>query len=166
MTVGTDEIENRGEVKYLWVTLDTKMTFWPRIRLTAKKAAERIATLSRLMANTNGPRPGKRRLSMSTVNSILLYGAEIWAYSVKTEKYCHAMTTVQRRSALRIACFYQTVSAQAVLVVAGVIPIDLLAFERGTIVPGWERCTGGGGLVGRPPWSPTSALACMTGANP
>ncbi|XP_046431021.1 uncharacterized protein LOC124184890 [Neodiprion fabricii] len=82
------------------------------------------------MANTNGTRPGKRRLLMSTVNSILLYGAEIWADSLKTKKYCHTMTTVQRRSALRIACSYRTVSAQAVLVVAGVIPIDLFAFER------------------------------------
>lgn len=130
MTVGTDEIETGGEVKYLGVTLDTKMTFWPHIQRTARKAAERIASLSRLMANTNGPRPGKRRLLMSTTHSILLYGAEVWADSLKTKKYCHAMTTVQRRSALRIACSYRTVSAGAVLVVAGVIPIDLLAFER------------------------------------
>lgn len=67
---------------------------------------------------------------MSTAHSILLYGAEIWADALKTKKYCHAMMTVQRQSALRIACSYRTVSAQAVLVVAGVIPIDLLAFER------------------------------------
>ncbi|XP_046417448.1 uncharacterized protein LOC124178256 [Neodiprion fabricii] len=130
MTVGTDEIETRGEVKYLGVTLDTKMTFWPHIRRTAQKAAEKIASLSRLMAYTTGPTPGKRRLLMSTVNSILLYGAEIWADSLKTEKYCHAMTTVQRRRALRIACSYRTVSAQVVLVVTGVISIDLLAFKR------------------------------------
>lgn len=130
MRVGTHEIEAGGEVKYLGVTLDTKMTFWPHIQKTARKAAERIASLSRLMANTTGPRPGKRRLLMSTAHSILLYGAEIWADALKTKKYCHAMTTVQRQSALRIACSYRTVSAQAVLVVAGVIPIDLLAFER------------------------------------
>ncbi|XP_046422370.1 uncharacterized protein LOC124180669 [Neodiprion fabricii] len=85
MTVGTDEIKTRGEVKNLGVTLDTKMTFWPHTRRTAQKAAERIAFLSRLMANTNGPRPWRRRLLMSTVNSILLYGAETWADSLKTE---------------------------------------------------------------------------------
>ncbi|XP_046753083.1 uncharacterized protein LOC124416204 [Diprion similis] len=62
MTVGTDKIETRGEVKYLGVTLDTKMTFWPHIQRTAQRAAERIASPSRLRANTNGPRPGKRGL--------------------------------------------------------------------------------------------------------
>ncbi|XP_046628298.1 uncharacterized protein LOC124309088 [Neodiprion virginianus] len=93
MTVRTDEVETKGEVKYLGVTVDTKMTFWPHVHQTAQKAAERIASSSRLMGNTNGPRPGKRRLPMSTVNSILLYSAEIWADSLKTQKYCHAITT-------------------------------------------------------------------------
>lgn len=106
------------------------MTFWPHIQKTCQKAAARIASLSRLMANTNGPKPGKRRLLMTTAHSILLYGAEIWADALKTKKYCHAMMMVQRQGALRIACSYRTVSAQAVLVVAGVIPVDLLAFER------------------------------------
>ena len=130
MRVGTHETETKGEVKYLGVTLDTKMTFWPHIQRTARRAADRIASLSRLMANTTGPRPGKRRLLMATAHSILLYGAEIWADSLKTKKYGKTMTMVQRQGALRIACSYRTVSAQAVLVVAGVIPVDLLAFER------------------------------------
>lgn len=130
MWVGDIQIEAGSKTKYLGITLDTKLTFWPHIQLTSHKAAERTKSLSRLMANTNGPRPCKRKLLMATTHSILLYGAEIWADSLKTKKYCHAMTAVQRLGALRIASAYRTVSAQAALVVAGVIPIDLLAFER------------------------------------
>ena len=40
------------------------------------------------------------------------------------------MSAVQRSGALRVACFYRTVSESAVLVIAGIIPIDLLAQER------------------------------------
>ena len=40
------------------------------------------------------------------------------------------MAGVQYRGALTVACSYRTVSAPAVLVIAGIIPIDLLAIER------------------------------------
>ena len=40
------------------------------------------------------------------------------------------MAAVQRRGALRVASAYRTVSEPAVLVIAGVMPIDLMARER------------------------------------
>ena len=82
------------------------------------------------MANVGGPAAGRRRLLMSVTNSILLYGCEVWADALKQEKYRKQMAAVQRRGALRIANSYRTVSEPAVLVVAGVIPIDLMAEER------------------------------------
>ncbi|KAG8234968.1 hypothetical protein J437_LFUL013325, partial [Ladona fulva] len=60
----------------------------------------------------------------------LLYGAEIWASALNTAKYRKRITVVQRRGALRVACSNRTVSEAAMLVVAGKIPIDLLAKER------------------------------------
>lgn len=130
MTVGTERTMTKGKVKYLGVTLDTKLTFWPHIEDVAGKAAVKVSSLSRLMANTYGPRQGKRRLLMATTHSILLYGAEVWADALGVRKYRKRLTDVQRQGALRVACAYRTVSAEAVLVVAGVIPIDLLAKER------------------------------------
>ena len=38
------------------------------------------------------------------------------------------MAGVQYRGALRIACSYRTVSEPAVLAIAGVIPVDVLAY--------------------------------------
>ena len=40
------------------------------------------------------------------------------------------MIRVQRQGALRVSCAYRTVSEAAVLVIAGIIPIKLLAKER------------------------------------
>ncbi len=70
---------------------------------------------------------------MATSYSILLYGAEIWADALDAKAYSKRLTDVQRQGALRIACAYRTVSLVAVQVVAGVIPIDLVAKERKTI---------------------------------
>ncbi|XP_031783013.1 uncharacterized protein LOC116416891 [Nasonia vitripennis] len=82
------------------------------------------------MANVRGPRPSVRRLLMATTNSILLYGAEVWAEAMEVKKYRKQITAVQRRGALRVACSYRTVSGEVVMIIAGVIPVDLLAIKR------------------------------------
>ena len=126
-------IQTKTSVKYLGVLLDNKLTFREHFARSCQKAAEVTRSLTRLMANVGGPRSGRRRLLMSAVNSILLYGSEVWADVVRMRKYRQMITAVQRRGALRIACAYQTVSTLAIQVVAGVIPIDLMAAERKAI---------------------------------
>lgn len=128
--VGDETIATKEAVKYLGLRLDTKLSFWNQIRHSSEKAAKVTTSLSRLMANIGGPTPNRRRLLMSVINSIHLYGCEVWADSLKKKKYRKQMASVQRRGALRIASSYRTVSEPAVLVIAGVIPIDLLASER------------------------------------
>ncbi|GBP17633.1 Retrovirus-related Pol polyprotein from type-1 retrotransposable element R1 2 [Eumeta japonica] len=86
--------------------------------------------LSRLMANIGGPTQSKRRLIMETVNSILLYGSEIWGDALVAKTRRKVLESVQRTAALRVASAYRTVSGAAVLVISGVVPVDLLALER------------------------------------
>lgn len=82
------------------------------------------------MTNTTGPRAKKRRVLLEVVHSVLLYGAEIWAQTLRQKTYRRKLASVQRRGALRVTCAYRTVSEAAVLVIAGAPPIDLLATER------------------------------------
>ena len=142
MSLGDEQVETKRSARYLGVTLDNKLFFWDHISRVSNRTMERVASLSRLMANVNGPSPCKRRLLMSTTHSIMLYGAEVWAEALQKRKYKKVLARVQRRGALRIASAYNTVSEQAVLVIAGVIPIDLLANERRRIYnrgPGISR---------------------------
>lgn len=60
----------------------------------------------------------------------MLYGSEVWADALSKEMYRKKLAQVQRRAALRVVSAYRTVSEPAVLVVAGVIPVALLAQER------------------------------------
>lgn len=62
-------------------------------------------------------------------NSILLYGALIWADAI-SKKGLREMTRVQRKTALKVAMAYSTVSAEAAQVLAGMSPIYILAWER------------------------------------
>jgi hypothetical protein len=130
MWVGSEMIQTQRTAKYLGVVLDNKLTYWDHISAACDRAAKVTSNLGRLMANVGGPRQGKRRLLMTTAQAIMLYGAEIWADATKIKKYRTRMLAVQRRGALRVASAYRTVSEAAVLVVAGAIPIDLLAQEK------------------------------------
>ncbi|KAJ8970334.1 hypothetical protein NQ317_017552 [Molorchus minor] len=130
--VEDEEMEVKAVVKYLGVRLDTKLTFWAQIQHAAEAASKVTTALSRLMANVGGPTAKKRRLLMSVTDSIILYGCEIWADALQKEKYRKVVASVQRRGALRIASAYRTVSEPAVLVIAGVMPIDMRATERKT----------------------------------
>ena len=82
------------------------------------------------MANIGGPLPTRRRLLMEVTNSIMLCGSKIWAETLKIKKRTSSLVSVQRTSALLIALAYRTVSAPAILVIAGTIHVDLLAAER------------------------------------
>lgn len=133
MTVGTIEVQTTKAARYLGVMLDCRLRYWEHIQMVCEKAAKVTGLISRLMGNVDGPRHSKRKLLMSTVNAILLYGAEVWAGAMKVKKYSKRMLAVQRRAALRVACSYRTVSTEGAMVVAGVIPLDLLAAERQSI---------------------------------
>ena len=92
------------------------------------KAAKVVMAPSRLMANISGPKSTRRRLLMAAVQSIILYGAEVWADSLNRKIYGkNHLAQVQRRSALRVASAYHMVSELAALVVARMMHIDLLA---------------------------------------
>ena len=56
--------------------------------------------------------------------------ANFGAETLEVEKRANSLVSVRRTAELRIASTYRTVSAPAVLVIAGIIPVDLLAAER------------------------------------
>ena len=62
---------------------------------------------------------------MEVGNNIMLYGSEIWAELLEVKKRANSLVS----AALRISSAYRTVSAPAVLVISGTIPVDLQATE-------------------------------------
>ncbi|XP_070140008.1 uncharacterized protein [Drosophila kikkawai] len=109
-----------------------KVNFRCHLEYAAAKASKATAAISRMMANTRGPRQHSRRLISTVVTSTLLYAAPIWAEAMLVASYSRQCRTVYRRCALCISSCFCTVSEEAALVVAGSIPTDLLAAERRT----------------------------------
>ncbi|XP_033229068.1 uncharacterized protein LOC117180687 [Belonocnema kinseyi] len=128
--VGSVVTTTKAAIKHRGIWMDNRLSFHKQLKQAADKAASVTSALSILMVNVSGPRPSKRRLLMTVAQSIMLYGAEIWADALKKKTHRKLLAVVQRRGALRIACFYRTVSEPEIVVIAGTIPIDLLAQEK------------------------------------
>lgn len=122
-----------GSVKYLGVIIDNNMTMKEHVIQTAQKLHERINSLSRIMATVNGPRASKKRLIANAVQSVMLYAAPIWKEAVEHRKYAKMLEGVNRRLAIMIAAGYRTVPTEAIQVIAGLPPLELLAEERSEI---------------------------------
>jgi len=128
--IGNTTIRSSESIKYLGVLLDNRLSFRPHVEYVTQKAAKMQGALSRMLPNIGGPKVGRRLLLARVVASVLLYAAPIWA------KALHGNMSLRRKlaapyrlSALRVISGFRTVSYDAALVLAGMIPVDILATE-------------------------------------
>lgn len=80
------------------------------------------------MARLGGLRSSKKRVLAGMVN--LLYPAPVWCDAMWVRTYAREFGRVQRTAAIRVCCVYRTLSTEAVLVVASMVPIGELLEER------------------------------------
>lgn len=125
-------VQASRSIRYLGVQIDSKLGFTEHALHASTKASIASQKLSRIMPNISAAKARKRRLLANLVHSILLFGSPIWADRMSS-KGTAEMSKVQRKTALRVASAYCTVSTAAALVVASMPPIDLLAKERRSI---------------------------------
>ena len=69
--------------------------------------------------------------------SILLYGAAVWAHRMSLSTYAEILLRSERLMLLTICRGYRTVSKDALNVLTGVLPIDLLAKQRRELY--WDK---------------------------
>lgn len=130
LDVGECTIISQPSIRYLGVLIDSRLSFKQHADHAASKARKVATTLARLMPNIGGPRQERRKLLASVVTSVLTYGLAIWGDALKIEEYRRKVAAVHRLSALRVSCAFRTVSDDAACVIAGMMPIEVLAVER------------------------------------
>lgn len=97
--------------------------------------------LSSLMPNVRGPSESKRRLYGTVLSSVALYGAPVWCRAfAESASGKRVMRAAQKTVAVRVCSAYRTVSFEAAVLLARLIPYELAAAERGRI---YERVSDG-----------------------
>jgi hypothetical protein len=117
-------------VKYLGMVLDAGLNYGGHIAYATEKAQKTSKALCAILPNVKGPGANKRKVLALAMQSILTYAAPIWAKAMDVERSRTAVLKAQRVLALRVCSAYRTVSTDAALVIAGLIPVDLMARER------------------------------------
>jgi len=129
ISVNGHQVSSRKCIKYLGIHIDSKCNFTEHARITAAKAGNVVKRLSRIMPNISAAKQTKRKLLSNVAHSVMLYGAPVWADEMGATGWAELLK-VQRRICLRVASAYCTVSRDAVAVITGIPPLNLLAKER------------------------------------
>ncbi|XP_046677429.1 uncharacterized protein LOC124365490 [Homalodisca vitripennis] len=98
-------LKTKPAAKYLGVMIDSKLSFGGQVQRSAVKAVRALVTMGRLMLNAGGQLPCKCRLLVSSVQSILLYGAEVWTHVLENHVYRNRLSQIKCRGALQVARF-------------------------------------------------------------
>lgn len=75
--IDRESIKVEKKLKYLGVTLDSRLSFVEHLRYVEKKIVKVKRALGRLMPNLRGPSEGKRRLYWNVIQSVVMYGVPV-----------------------------------------------------------------------------------------
>lgn len=118
----------KAQMKYLGLMLDSRWHFGPHFRGLSVRLLTTANALSGLMPNLGGPSARCRRLYAGILKSMALYGAPIWADSLRRRGNATALRAPQGAVAKRVARAYRTVGFAAACALAGTPPWELEAW--------------------------------------
>lgn len=72
----------------------------------------------------------KETVDQRMVHSVILYGVPVWEIALKYKKYQKLLERVQKNAALRATAACRTAPTEALSVLAGVPPIQVLVEEK------------------------------------
>lgn len=125
--VNREEIAIGTSIKYLGLLLDKNWKFIEHFDYIEEKVSRVTRALSALMPNLRGPREKKRKLCAHAISSIINYGTPIWNTAIINRKIRDKLRRIQRTLAIRVIAGYRTISADAALLLARIVPSDIHA---------------------------------------
>lgn len=131
--VGDQTIASKESLKYLGVMIDNRLSYNEHMDYVSEKAGRVQAALAGILPNIGGPRQGRRLLLAKVVASVILYAAPVWAAAMEKTTCRKKIARAYRLSALRAISGFRTVSDDAACVLAGMMPVDILAKELSRI---------------------------------
>lgn len=123
-------IELESHIRYLGMWLDSGESWVRHVEEACRKADATARSIRSVMPRIGGAGDWARRLLASVHQSVVLYGAPIWADATRLGRVKAQLNRSQRPVLIAVARANRTVSTEALQVVAGVVPMDLQAILR------------------------------------
>jgi ribonuclease HI len=123
--IGAHPIKYTKLLLYLGVNIDPNLTWVPHLSVVKEKVSDFSHRLYRITRATWGLKAGVlKEIYLGAVEKFISYGANIWytgTVRVKTK-----VLQIQRLALIPIVKTYKSVSTEAIQVLAGVVPLDLV----------------------------------------
>ncbi|XP_046976629.1 uncharacterized protein LOC124542783 [Vanessa cardui] len=122
------------EIKILGLTIDRKLTFNSHVANICAKGTDIYKRLSKAARGSWGLHPEIIRLIYTAaIEPIIIYAAAAWAPAAGKLGVQKHLNAVQRGFAQKLCKSYRTVSLNAALVLAGILPLDLRIQEAAAL---------------------------------
>ena len=124
--INGQELEYSDTVKYLGVTLDTKLTWRPHVKNKIKAGKKMLFKAKNALGKFWGPTP-KRTLWLFTgiVRPMLTYGSLVWSRVCKLKTIQDDLRKLHRLSLLSVGHFRRSTPTAGLEVILGQPPLDL-----------------------------------------
>ncbi|XP_049869337.1 uncharacterized protein LOC126369089 [Pectinophora gossypiella] len=128
--MGDTAIRLVEEIKILGLTIDHKLTFNTHVANICRKATNLYKLLARSAKISWRLNPEViRTIYMAVIEPTILYAASVWAAAAAKITVQKQLNAIQRGFAQKICRGYRTVSLNAALIIAGILPLDLRVQE-------------------------------------
>lgn len=138
-TLGNQTIRPSPTVKYLGITFDSNMNFCSHATRVCSAATAALNALGAILSAEN-VRMARRRVIARVVEAKLTYACEVWAHRISTAAL-ERLECVQKRAAVRITRGMTNMNGEAALVLAGMLPIAIVARTRRAAFIGQGKAT-------------------------
>jgi ribonuclease HI len=122
-----ERIKQVQELKYLGVIIDENLTWNAHLKMISQKTDSLMNKLRRMSRASWGLKGNVlKRLYIQGIERMILHGCGAW-YGDGTVKIKNKLLQIQRKAALGMTKCFRTTSTVALQVLAGLIPLDLVA---------------------------------------
>ncbi len=134
LTMDGTQLQLVNNFRYLGVILDRKLNFTAHIENVCGKAERLLMHLSRSFRPSWGLNYEVLKIIYrGAIEPILLYCSSVWENAANRRWGSRRLQRTQRNIAIRICKAYRTVSANAVILLSGFLPLELRARELSDI---------------------------------
>ena len=129
LRIDGEEIQYKTEVKYLGVTLDSKLHWNAHINEKIAKSKKYLSKIAHITRNNWGPKPKLMRWAYTgIVRPMLCYGAMIWGH--RAPELIEKFRRVNRMAMNTFACFPKSTPTTALEIMLDIKPLHLMCVQE------------------------------------
>ncbi|KAG8176149.1 hypothetical protein JTE90_012402 [Oedothorax gibbosus] len=117
-----------NSIRYLGVEWDSHLRFTPHLSLTKERVGKLLNDVATAGKSLFHKDPGLlKEIYRGAIERVALYGVGAWGHRTKLKGFCDRLRQIQRDCGLVLTRSYRTVSTDATQILAGIVPLDLVA---------------------------------------